>query len=47
MSFEGKEIIAPNLPLQDIAFDIAVRDGRLDVKPFALGIGGGHDRRRA
>ncbi|MBA2491662.1 MAG: AsmA family protein [Gammaproteobacteria bacterium] len=41
LSFEGKEIIAPNLPLQDIAFDIAVRDGRLDVKPFALGIGGG------
>ncbi|MBA2410313.1 MAG: AsmA family protein [Gammaproteobacteria bacterium] len=41
LSFKGKEIIAPNLQLQDIAIDIAVRDGRLEVEPFALGIGGG------
>lgn len=41
LSFESKEIIAPNLPLKDIAIDLAVLDGRLEVEPFALGIGGG------
>ncbi len=41
ISFKGKEIIAPNLALDDIAIDLAVQDGRLRVKPLAIGIGGG------
>ncbi len=41
ISFEGKEIIGPNLPLKDLAIDLAVRDGQLTIEPFALGIGGG------
>jgi uncharacterized protein involved in outer membrane biogenesis len=41
ISFEGREIIAPNLPLKDIAVDIALREGRLNVKPFTVGVGGG------
>jgi uncharacterized protein involved in outer membrane biogenesis len=41
ISFEGREIIAPKLPLEDVAVEIAVQGGRLRVEPFSVGIGGG------
>jgi AsmA family protein len=44
VSFKGKNVIAPNLPLEGVALDIALQDGRLAIKPFNLGVAGGDIR---
>ncbi|HKF94596.1 MAG TPA: AsmA family protein, partial [Gammaproteobacteria bacterium] len=38
ISFQGKQMIAPNLPLEDVVLAIALQDGRLAIEPFNLGV---------
>jgi uncharacterized protein involved in outer membrane biogenesis len=38
---EAEQIIAPNLPVQALAVDVALHDGRLTTEPFRIGVGGG------
>ncbi|HKF93535.1 MAG TPA: AsmA family protein, partial [Gammaproteobacteria bacterium] len=44
VSFKGENVIAPNLPLEDVALAIALQDGRLAIEPFSLGVAGGDIR---
>jgi uncharacterized protein involved in outer membrane biogenesis len=41
VKFQGKEILTQTLALNDIVFDILLKDGNLDIKPIKFTIGGG------
>ena len=41
VSFKGQKIVASGLTVSDVSVKLALANGRLDVKPFGLGIAGG------
>ncbi|SNB60718.1 Uncharacterized protein involved in outer membrane biogenesis [Arboricoccus pini] len=40
--FQGKSVIAPKLPIQNLAFHVIAKDGLITLEPFEAVIAGGH-----
>lgn len=40
--FKGKSIVAPEIPLDTVAFVLKLRDGKLVMAPLDFGVAGGH-----
>ena len=41
LKFRDKQVLLPNLALDDVIFDFRLKNGHLEIKPFKFSIGGG------
>ncbi len=41
LKFRDKQVLLPNLALDNLIFDLHLQDGNLEIKPFEFSIGGG------
>ena len=41
LKFRNKQVLVPSLALDDVAMDVLLKDGNLEIKPFRFTTGGG------